>query len=390
MVDALHHLDCRWCLLRDTGVDDFEYDVLVDGDPRTIRRALTSIGARPIRSWGRAPHRQFLWWCDDLGCDVRLDLVDRLAFGRHGEFVVDRRDAMLATVTERGGWPRPAPSTEQWAALLHALLDRDRLRPIDRDRLTPWVGTLDDPVADALPEAIVADLTARVAAGDWAGVEATRDAVTAALAARNGLRSRVTSTWRSTWSRTTKLQRAVLRPGARVALLGPDGAGKSTTIASLVAAGVVDSSVYLGVAPADRRRRGRVPGIELARTVARLHRGWWTATVRRRRGRSVALDRHPLEARIGPPTTKATTRARRWILSHVLPRPELVVVLTAPTTVLHHRKPEHPPDEVDRRRARYLDLAEREGFEVIDTTQDPEVVVRQVNRALAVAGGRDA
>ena len=181
--------------------------------------------------------------------------------------------------------------------------------------------------------------------------------------------------------RTTKLQRAVLRPGVRVALLGPDGAGKSTTIGALQRAGVVSSTVYLGVAPASHRSDGRsVPGVALLGTARRLVAAWLTAAARRRRGESVALDRHPLEATIGPPTSKRTTIARRWILAHLLPRPEAVVVLMAPAEVLHRRKPEHDLDDVRAKRDRYLALAQDRGYPVVDTTADPSEVVAEIER----------
>ena len=375
----------RWCLLRDTDDNEAtpEFDVLVEGDRRAVQRVLRSAGARPVRSWGRAPHRQFTWWDDARGTSVRLDLVDRLSFGPVRELVVDRVDVVLASVSWRDGWPRPSPSIEQWLGLLHGLLDRDRLRPRDLARLEPLVLRSDDDVMlDVLPARLTVELEAAAATGDSASLESLRPDVLAALRRRQPLDGFARRHWRRCLMRTTKVQRAILRPGLRIALLGPDGAGKSTTIRALIEAGVVDGSAYLGVAPAEHRRNRSVPGVALVLTMRRLVAAWMSSSVRRRRGESIALDRHPLEAMIGPPTSKKTTRLRRWMLAHLLPLPDVVVVLMAPPEVLHERKPEHGIDEVVAKRDRYLELARARGYHVVDTTEPPAAVVASIRRAV--------
>jgi thymidylate kinase len=386
IAELLRALPCRWCLLRDADPDDgieIEYDVLVDGDRRSVRRAMIASGALPIRSWGRSPHRQFTWWDDSRRRLVRIDIVDQLGFGSFRELVIDARDTVLDSVAARDGWPRPHRADEQWLAMLHALLDRGGLRPRDIARMQPWSESGDhDVVARALPPSLSAELAAAATSADWAALEARREAVRAALRHRRPLGSAGRRVWRSTMMRSTKLQRAILRPGVRIALLGPDGAGKSSTIDALIRVGVVESSVYLGVAPAGHRRSRTIPGISLVLTIRRLLGAWISSSIRRRRGHSVALDRHPLEAVIGPPTRKRTTRARRWILAHVLPQPEVVVVLMAPPEVLHDRKPEHDLDHVVAKRDRYLELARRRHYRVIDTTAPLSDVVDGIRRAI--------
>lgn len=390
--ELLDRLNCRWCLLRDTdetGIGEIEYDVLVEGGRRSVREALTAAGARPIRSWGRSPHRQFGFWDDSRRRHVRLDLVDELAFGRVHELRIDGRGAVLDASAVRDGWPRPSESQEQWLALLHALLDRNELRARDIGRMDPWVASIDDAVVSALPAPLRDVLHRAASERDWDALVAWRGEIRAALRSDQRVGAAGRSAWRSAVRRTTKLQKALLRPGVRVALLGPDGAGKSSTIEALIRSGTVGSSVYLGVAPASERRPTALPGVAFLRTVRRLAGAWITATGRRRRGESVALDRHPLEAMIGPPTTKPSTRVRRWMLAHLLPRPEVVVVLMAPPDVLHERKPEHDLTDVIARRSRYVELAAERGYPVIDTTAPPDSVVAEIRRAMHGApGGR--
>jgi thymidylate kinase len=327
-----------------------------------------------------------VFWDAALRRPVRLDVVDRLAVGRHHELRLDGADDVLRDAIVVDGWPRPAPADEQWLALLHGLLDRSRWRAVDAARLVDWVGGHDGTVPGQLPRPVVEALDDAVRRADWPALQGQRDQVVRALSERDPAGTRRRRLARRLLRSTTKLQRALLRPGCRIAVLGPDGAGKSSTIAELLARGIVADCVYLGVAPASAARRRRVPGLTLALVSLRLARGWLRATAQRRRGRSVALDRHPLEATIGPPTTKVTTRIRRAILSHLLPRPDVAVVLMAPAEVLWQRKPEHSLDEVRARRERYLQLADRRGFAVVDTTASVDEVVDAIRRIAVEAG----
>ena len=52
-------------------------------------------------------------------------------------------------------------------------------------------------------------------------------------------------------------------------------------------------------------------------------------------------------------------RARRTILGHALPAPDVVIVLDAPAELLYARKPEHPLDRIESQRRRYRALADR-------------------------------
>ena len=145
-----------------------------------------------------------------------------------------------------------------------------------------------------------------------------------------------------------------------MALLAPDGAGKTTVIGALEHApwpgGV--RSVYMGF---PRRaniasRLARLPGAALPVTWLRVA----VAGRHRARGRLVLFDRYPYDYLIQPgPPLPWLRRAHRGLLARACPRPDLVVVLDAPAAVLAGRRPEHTIEELERLRRGYLALAAR-------------------------------
>lgn len=202
------------------------------------------------------------------------------------------------------------------------------------------------------------------------------------------------------------------RGGITVALIGADGAGK-TTLAHRLTEKLPGPTLYLylGINPdasstalpttrairAFRRSRGnRVEQggprqfttkhhgerdvASLAGSALRLVRGWvrllnllleeWYRQRHARRakaqGTTVILDRHfffdyyahdvtDLSGRRSP-----LRRIHGWFLS-LLPLPDLVLLLDAPPNVLYARKPEGSPADVARRRGEFLEISKAFG-----------------------------
>jgi len=405
--DALDRSGGPWCLLRgaaDLAPSGGDVDVLVH--PRGLasaRRALAETGFVEIPASGRGSHR-FFFACDPTADRwIKLDVVTELAFGRHQELPLDAAEDCLERRLAGARPPRLHPDDAFWTYLLHALLDRRHLRPNDIEQLR-------DLAAEAGAGSPLATTVGPLLPGGWTPariIEAARrgDATALTVVGRAVRRRwvrraplRVASRLVTAWTARRVGGPAFLlrQRGLGVALLGPDGAGKSTISARLVdgAFPVPVRRVYLGLygrgaGGGDRGPSGRfgLPGrlawLERHSLVARWHQA---------HGRLVVYDRHVLDVMVGSGggPVGARARVRRWLLLHAVPRPDLMIVLDVPGDELFRRKAEHDPATLERRREGYLALAGRiRGAVVIDGSADLAVVQRAVvDRIWAAYGAR--
>jgi len=211
---------------------------------------------------------------------------------------------------------------------------------------------------------------------------------------------------------------------ATVALIGPDGAGKTTLTRMVAASGVLPVRyLYMGVdisasnvaLPTSRlaewakRQAGKPSGATRhetrvaapSRSVARRALSAVRATLRltnrigeecyrqvvswlyEMRGFVVLYDRHFIfdfaeEIQAGLPDTLERRMHRRF-LRHVYPSPDLVIFLDAPGEVLFARKGESTVAELERRRQAFLRQGEKlRNFIRVDATRPLEDVYAEI------------
>jgi thymidylate kinase len=217
-----------------------------------------------------------------------------------------------------------------------------------------------------------------------------------------------------------------------IALIGPDGAGKTTLSRMLQQSPVLRLKyIYMGIeirksnitlptsrwiervkergsrrdaksrddASGPARRGIGAAAWAAARLTNRLAEEWFRQTASwyyQVRGFTVLYDRHfvfdfaPEVA--GHPREPLDKRIHRWCISTFYPRPDLTVFLDAPGTLLFARKGELSASELERRRQAFLQVGQRiPGFVRVDATRRVDIVYAEIVRhveALSRGSGR--
>lgn len=213
-----------------------------------------------------------------------------------------------------------------------------------------------------------------------------------------------------------------------VALIGPDGAGKTSLTARLRTSFAVPlKCLYMGInigasdhaLPTSRlveyfkRRQNAKSGAcpsggdalsrgenekrgvgawlwAIARLINRLLEEWYRQLVSwgyQVCGYVVVYDRHFLYDftldGIDEEKQPGDKRLHRWLLEHCYPRPCLTVYLDAPAELLFARKGEKTVEELERRRQAFLRLEESvKNFVRVDATRPFDVVYAEVSRII--------
>jgi thymidylate kinase len=278
----------------------------------------------------------------------------------------------------RDGLAQPRSGDAFWLLLAHELLDRGRIDPRYRERLRALAGDgahsslgvlLLRPAATGFPPEA---LTTAAGAGDWTRLETAAAPLAAALARQRPRRERMATTGRAVAGATRRVARRPGRRGANLALLGPNGVGKSTVADGLRRAVPLETRVvHMGIwkasgGPAPRR------AAEVALRPLSLLSRYAGARAHELAGRIVLFDRYVHEARLpAQPPFRALKRPYQGLLGRVVPSPDATVALDIAGALAYERKQENPPEELEAERRFYGGLP---GVEVVDASLDADAV----------------
>jgi thymidylate kinase len=364
-----------------------EVDLLAANDDR-LAPTLLALRFVAVPAPGRGPHRFFLGYDEERGEWLKLDVVVGLAYGRLQEFPTRAAPGCLERAVRRDdGYERLGEADELWTLLLHCLLDKGMIRADHAARLHELAlsvtdgSELADEVRPMFPDGWTPDRVVSTArAGDWPALVDLGEELRRRWTRRHPVATHLRRLRSRTARRLFRLLAGSRPRGCRVALLGPDGAGKSTVSARLVETVPLPAeSVYAGLYPVGSSRRRRVPGTGLARKMVRLRSASARARLHQLRGRLVVFDRYPFDAILpAAGAMSARSRLRRWLLSRSCSRPDLTILLDAPAEVLFARSGEHGVEALEAQRGRYRALASRLTLVTVDTDADADAVLRRV------------
>jgi aminoglycoside phosphotransferase (APT) family kinase protein len=379
---AMTEQQLSWVLLRfpeDLAAPSGDVDLLVaPADADALHHIARGLGFVALPGWDEGPNLILVSYDHASDRWLVLDVVTTIAFHATAERSRAAAEHVLDRRRFREGIAVPADEDGFWLLLAHCLLDKGSVPPRYRERLVELASAAAAPGAAAHaigtpPSAF----TTAVLERRWEELERLGRRLAGELRRRSpSERMRdMTRRTRAIAHRPLLLPR---RMGVSVALLGPNGVGKSTVAAGLRRSFPFDARiVYMGLWSAEGVGVG--VGATLGAAAARPLRIWrrhLLAQYHRCRGRLVVFDRYVYEAALpARPPLLALKRPYFWFLRHAVPAPDVAVVLDVPGPVAYGRKQENPPDELEAERLVYRGLADSvPSFELVDASRDPDAV----------------
>jgi thymidylate kinase len=390
---ALDRAGVEWCVLRgerELARPPGDVDLLISPSGcERARAALRGVGFARLRAHGRGSHSFLRAYHRPTDLWITLDIVSELSYGPAFSLATRAEHGCLGRRGRAGDVFVLAPDDAFWTLLLHCVLDK---RAVDAHHALRLEALAEMAVPDGPLASLVAALTPRdwssrrilraARSGDWEPVLALYPSLLRSWG-RAALGRVVTRVATQGLLRLAEKPAVVLsRRGLSVALLGPDGAGKST-LAREVATGFCfpATTAYMGLWQGDGEVRGawRASARVLLRPAASMRR-YLAARIQQELGRLVIFDRYTYDAYLPPRAPLVSAKKLYFsLLAHTCPAPDLVLLLDAPAEVLAARKREDTPQELEWQRRHFLDLRERfPGLQVIDAARPQSEVKAEV------------
>ena len=246
-------------------------------------------------------------------------------------------------------------------------------------------------------------LASAAASGDWQALVADAGTLRREIKAQLIRRSPVHYVKETFRAQVKRLGRLLNPPGINVVLLGPDGAGKSSTIDALekALAPIFARTEVRGFAPSLRqflKRPSKSTGTPHALKprslpTSLIRAGYWTlhgtlgyASIYWAKVKSTLVlnDRHYVDILVDP--VRYRYGGPRWVLKFIwqlMPKPDLIILLHGPAEVLQARKRELTVEETARQCRDYLALVKpMRNSHIVDATLSFDQVVHTVTSIL--------
>jgi thymidylate kinase len=328
---------------------------------------------------------------------IELDVEPELDYGPQASFLVNWlhpsirsgvASACLARRRQVGGVWVLHPDDAFWSLLLHCIVDKAAVTERHGARLMELAGeAVDDGPFGTLVGQIcspgwdVRRVIETAEAGDWEALVTLGLELPRRSTAARPIHARVSALGRGLGRLGTTALRMRGGRGFSVALLGPDGVGKSTLSDGLVehiGTALPTHLVYMGLWQGEegQERSLVAAGLAAAGRPFKVWRRYLEARLHQAQGRLVIFDRHVYDALLPPdPPMVWAKRLFFGFLAHAAPGPQLVLILDQPSDVTIRRRPEENPEHLRALRGQYLALGERlPRAQLIAADQTPDAV----------------